>query len=318
MKKISIVLSTAFVVSSAFAHQISGDDHDGFWNWNNPNHTHTHDNDIHTHDNTTYSYNNVKTETSSQRETITGLTGLEAIAKVGECYIPAYVEPSCTLESKKVMVKEAYEEMEVVPAVTKKVMKKVMISPERVIEERVPALYQEISKRVMVAPARTEWKKGNFTNTTKTIGGETYCLVEVPAQYEDRSEKVLQIPETTRTRVVPAVYREYEDTVTVTPATTRVVRTHPAVYETIEQCVDKEAGKYEWVSVLCEQNATTDVLKDIEQKLADNGVLASSSVDGVIDEATGEAIRKYQNKSGLGVDGLINIETVKSLGVTYK
>lgn len=302
MKKLSIVLSTTFVISSAFAHQVSGDDsHNGGWNWNNPNHTH----------------DEVVVEKPMPKETITGLTGLEAIAKVGECYVPAYVEQSCKTEVKKVMVKEAYEETEVVPAVTKTIMKKVMVSPERVIEEHVPALYQEISKEVMVSPKRTEWKKGKFTSTTKTIGGETYCLVEVPAEYKTITEKVLQVPATTKTRVVPAVYKEYEETVIVTPATTRVVKTHPAEYKTVEECVDKVAGKYEWVSVLCEQNATPSVLKDIEQKLAANGVLDNSNADGVIDEVTGEAIKAYQKQSGLNIDGLVNIETVKSLGVKY-
>jgi hypothetical protein len=303
MKKLSLIVGSAVIATSAFAHQMKGDEHNSAWNWNQPNHTH----DV----------VEAPTPTPAPVEKIEGMQGLEGIAKVGECYSAAYVEASCNTEMKKVLVQEAYDETEIVPAVTKEVEEKVMISPARTIEEHVPALYETITKKVLVEPAHTEWKKGNFTGTTKSVNDETYCLVEVPARYEDKVEKVLRVPATTKTRTVDAVYKTYKRTVIVTPETTRVVKSHPAVYKDVEECVEKTAGRYEWRSVLCSENATADVLKDFESKLANKGFLNSSSVDGTIDDTTTEAIKAYQRKSNLKVDGLVNIETVKALGVNY-
>jgi hypothetical protein len=301
MKKISLIIGGIAIASSSFAHQIQGDDHDGAWDWNQPNHTH----------------GDAPVAVAPTKQAIKGMHGLDGIAKVGECYTSAYVEGSCTNETRKVLIQAAYEETEVVPAVTKEVEEKVMISAARNIEEYVPALYENIAKKVLVEEAHTEWKKGNFTDTTKSVDGETYCLVEVPARYEDRVEKVLRVPATTKMRTVPAVYKTYKKTVIVTPETTRVTKSHPAVYKTVEECVESVAGHYQWRSVLCSENATTSVLTSFEKALASKGFLSNAQVDGNINDATTDAIKAYQRKSNLKVDGLVNIDTVKSLGVKY-
>lgn len=303
MKKLSLIVSGVVLATSAMAHQLpNSKGHNGAWDWNQPNHTHN---------------ANGTVTMLTPAAPIKGMQGLDGIAKAGECYVSAYVEASCNTEMKKVLIQAAYDETEIVPAVTKEVEEEVVISPARTIEEYVPALYENVGKKVLVEAAHTEWKQGNFTGTTKSVNGQTYCLVEVPARYETRVEKVLRIPATTKTRTVAAVTKKYKKTIIVTPETTRVVKSHPAVYKNVEDCVEKTAGHYEWRSVLCEQNATTSTLKDFENKLADAGALAYLSADGVIDDATTDAIKSYQRKNGLKVDGLVNMDTVKSLGVKY-
>lgn len=301
---ISVVV--AGLIGGVSAHQIKNEaGHNTGWDWNTPSHTHK------------VAPGVVAKPAAVPASVIKGMKGLDGIAKVGECYVPAYVETSCKNEMKKVLVKAAYQETEVVPAVTKEVARKVMVEPAKTIEEYIPALYENVSKRVIVEPAHTEWKKGNSTGVQKIIDGDTYCLVEVPARYETKVEKVLRIPASTKTRTVDAVYKTYKETVIVKPATTKVVKTHPAVYKTVEECVEKTAGHYEWRSILCEQNATTSVLKSVEKALSSTGHLLASEADGVINDKTSSAVKAYQRNKGLTVDGLVNIETVKSLGVKY-
>ncbi len=305
MKKLVLLTGSVLLAANVVAHQIKDDAKDSSWNWNNT-HAHTHEEMA------------KSVESSTTPAPIRGMQALDAIAKVGECYTPAYVEPSCSKGMKKVIVEPYKEVTEVVPAVTKQVEEKVLISEERVVEEVVPALYENVSKKVMISPERTVWKKGNFTATTKQINGETYCLVTEPAVYETKVEKVLRVPASTTTRTIPAVYKTYMKTVEVTPATTKVVKRIPAVYKQVSACVDNQPGYYEWRSVLCEQNATKSILRSVEEKLADGNFLPKVAVDGVINDRTTEALKSYQRAKGLKVDGLVSIDTVKSLGVSYK
>lgn len=289
--------------TGVFAHQIKNElGHNPSWNWNNKNHT---------HDGVSMDYS------SKSNNVIKGMKGLDAIAKVGECYVPAYVEASCRDEMKKVLVKAAYDETEIIPAVTKEIDKRVMVEPAKTIEEYVPALYENIGKKVLVSPARSEWKKGNFTSVQKVVDGDTYCLISVPAVYKTEINKVLKVPATTKIREVAAVYKTYKETVISVPSKTRILKSHPAVYKYIEECVEKSAGRYDWRSVLCEQNANKSVLRSFESKLSAAGYLRYSQVDGIIDDKTTRAIRAYQKSKGLEVDGLVNVDTVKSLGVRY-
>lgn len=306
--KANILVTTALIgfSSAAFAHQLSNEKgHNTGWDWNGASHTHA----------APVAYKPAAAPVATN--TIKGLKGLDGIAKVGECYVPAYVEASCTNETKKVLVKAAYNETAVVPAVTKQVTRKVLVDSAKTIEEYIPALYENVSKRVLIEEAHTEWKKGNSSAVQKVVDGDTYCLVNVPARYETKVEKVLRIPASSKTRTVDAVYKTYQETIVVTPETTRVVKRNPAVYKTVQECVEKTAGRYEWRSILCEQNATTSVLRNFEKALASSGHLSSSKADGVIDGSTASAVKSYQRSKGLPVDGLVNIETVKSLGVNY-
>ena len=181
--------------------------------------------------------------------------------------------------------------------------------------EYVPALYEEVEERVLVEPAHTKWIKGSFTPIQKTIGGDTYCLVEVPDRYETVTKKVLRIPAGFKERTINAVVQKYKEIGIVQPATTRVVKWHPPVYKEVTECITNEPGVYEWRSVLCSENADLETLEDIERALSDLGYLEDYAVDGEIDEETAEAIKAYQRESGLEIDGLINIETVESLNI---
>ncbi len=342
MKKILLFVGLGLFQLGVFAHQMKANAmHDGGFNWNGVSHIHTKDGRIiktvtkvkktvvrrkpviqPTRDTTTYKpmakpVRYVSNNNKAEMIKITGIKGLDGIAKVGECYTTAYVEPVCTTVAKKVLSSPAYDEIEIVPAVTKYVTKKILIEDVKIIEEYVPALYENVSKKVLVKESYTEWKKGNFSPVQKTLNGETYCLVTVPAQYKYTVEKVLKVPATTKKRTIPAVYKTVKQKVIVSPARHKVSRHISAKYKTVQSCVEDKAGHYEWRSILCEQNATSVVLKNFERALSRRGYLSSSNVDGKINEQTVLAIKEFQRKNKLKVDGLVNIDTVKALGVKY-
>ena len=65
-------------------------------------------------------------------EQTTGARNPDQVAKVGECYVPAYVRPSCEVVRKRVLARKGYEEKEVVPPVLGKLRGKLLLSlPEQ-------------------------------------------------------------------------------------------------------------------------------------------------------------------------------------------
>ena len=333
--KTKVLVATLIGFSSAsFAHQIANEmGHNSNWNWNKINHRHEIASvksnviaSVKSNRVASVKSNRVASVKSNRVASvksvvsnilIKGAKGLDAIANVGECYIPRYIDTVCKDEAKKILVANAYNETKVIPAVTKQVKARILLEPAKTIEEYVPALYENVGKKVLVENAKTIWKKGHFTSTTKQVNGETYCLVKIPARYRTEIEKVLKVPSRVETRKVKAVYKDYMKTVIVEPAKMVILKAHPAVYDSVEECVVKQAGHYEWRSILCEENASNDVLTSFERALAKNGVLSAEKVDGTIDDDTFEAIKVYQKNNNLTVDGLVNIETVKLLGVKY-
>ena len=116
--------------------------------------------------------------------------------------------------------------------------------------------------------------------------GEIMCLVEVPATYKTVTKTVLKTPATTRKVEIPAEYTTVRKQVMKTPSTTREV-TVPAEYKTVEiqklvspaeekrvqipaeqQSVTKTVvaseGRIEWQSVLCETNASPELIKSMQ------------------------------------------------------
>jgi peptidoglycan hydrolase-like protein with peptidoglycan-binding domain len=100
------------------------------------------------------------------------------------------------------------------------------------------------------------------------------------------------------------------------PATTREVDV-PAVHETISFNVKVGEASAEWRSILCETNATPAKLREIQRALSAAG-FDPGPVDGVIQARTMHAINAYQAAKGLPVDSYLNLDTVKSLGVSAK
>jgi hypothetical protein len=177
-------------------------------------------------------------------------------AKPGECYARVFVPPVYeTVEERvmvqeasqkvevlpaeyewveeQVLVKEASEQLEVIPAKYDWVEEDVLVSPASTKIETIPAEYEWVEEEVLVKPARTEWKKGTgpiekLDNAT----GEIMCLVEVPAEYKTVRKQVLKQAAMTKTVDIPAQYETVRKRVMVSAPSTRTTAI-PEEYETL-------------------------------------------------------------------------------------
>lgn len=261
----------------------------------------------------------------------------------------------------RVMVKPASTRLETVPAVFEDVDERVMVKPATTKATEVPAVYEDVTEKKLVREAYTTWKPGTSTSIQKIDekSGEVFCLVEVPAEYqtvttrvlktpatikydnvpaeyETIKKSVLKTPETTRVVEVPAEYADREVTKLVKPATTvskvvpvdyeREIMTQvepatekrvpvPAVYEDVEQKVLVSPAREYCTQILCDVNATTNKMIEIQKALQVAGYY-TGPLDGEMGPNTMSAISDYQKARGLPADGYITVETVKALGVS--
>lgn len=249
--------------------------------------------------------------------------------------------------TKKIMVSPALSQLECSEAETREVEERVMIKPAESKIEVVPAVYRTETTKILVTPARKEWKSSSQlteeerrNNNLLAGSGDTMCLVETPAEYRDEERQVLVSPAVnkevavseaqyktiTKTVLVsepkcnkvqkPAEYKDITVQELVSPA--RVVEAKvPAEYETVTKTI-ADGSDTSWRQVLCEQNATPEVISKIQTVLGKTGVKTNTS--GVLDNSTMDAVRKYQAANGLPIDpgSFINMDTIKALGVFVK
>lgn len=133
--------------------------------------------------------------------------------------------------TERVMVKPATTRLEPVPAVYDSVEERVMVKPASKKAIDVPAVFEDVTERKLVREAYTYWKPGTSTNIQKideTSGG-IMCLVEVPAEYQTITNRVLKTPASVRYEEVPAEFQTVSRSGLKSAATTRTVAV-PAEY----------------------------------------------------------------------------------------
>ena len=194
---------------------------------------------------------------SAKKNLTPGTELLPPGAKAGQCYARVLVPPAEETYTENVLVREAAEKIDVVPAdyewgaetvLVKEASQKlevipaqyewieerILVKPERTELRVVPAQFRTETEEVLVQPARTYWKKGRgliekVDNTT----GEIVCLVQEPAVYKTVSRQVLVKPETVEEIQIPAEYETIRKMVLKKAATTRSAEI-PAEYEEIK------------------------------------------------------------------------------------
>lgn len=245
------------------------------------------------------------------------------------------------------LLKEAATVYKSVPATYETVTETIIIEPERQESVVVPAQYENYTEQVLVREAYTTWKKGDGLygrdragaaaggDTIALATGELLCRVEVPAEYETVTRTRLVSPETTEVRVIPAVTKTVTKEVVVEPArvleetipaeyetvTRQQLVTEafeeridiPATYKSVEKRVVTNSGGLEWRQVLCETNATTQTIRDIQSALTAAGY--NVPVDGEFGPATLQAMESFQRANGLPI-GYLTMSTVDALGLS--
>lgn len=242
-----------------------------------------------------------------------------------------------TTEEIQVIAEEAKEELKVIPATYKTITEKVLVRPayDKIVE--VPATYKTVTEEVLVRPAYTTWKKGRGPiEKQDDLTGDIMCLVEVPAEYKTISTRVVDTPASTKRIPVQAEYKEITKTVVDQPARVekveipakyktisvqklaraaeqKAIKIDP-VYETVTKRIPVGGGTLEWRSILCETNATPDVIKNVQKALQAAGFF-KGSVSGSLDADTMAAVEAYQKQNNLP-SGQLTIRTLKHLGVS--
>ena len=245
-----------------------------------------------------------------------------------------------------VVVKEETVRYRIVPATYETVSEQVIVEPERTETRVIPARTETYTEQVMVRPAYTTWKPGaglfgrgaagvgKVVDTQATSTGELLCKVEVPAEYRTVTRTRVAQPETTETTVIPARYETVSKEVIaqppqvveeVVPAVTKTVQvrrlvtpsreevlTIPATYKTIEKRIVTGGGGLEWREVLCDTNATSSHVTQVQNALTNAGYPVP--VDGEFGPATLTAMESFQRANGLPV-GYLTADTVRALGL---
>lgn len=245
--------------------------------------------------------------------------------------------PRYEMVTEQYVVREAYERMEVVPATFRTVTEQVEVAPPSVRYQSTEPVYENVTEQVLEQPARTVWKRGTgpiqrIDNAT----GEIMCLVEEPAVYKTVTRRVLKTPAQVQEIPVPGQVGTVTRQVIDRPADVRrVVVPEQIGTRTVRKLVEPggvrrvpipaqmgsttvrelvSPARLEWRAVLCQTNMTPDVIGRVQTALANNGY-NPGPVNGRLGPETIAALNQYQRSRNLPIDGYLNMETVRSLGV---
>lgn len=237
--------------------------------------------------------------------------------------VPAYVREIRTpaeykTVSRRVIDQPAQVRTIEVPAVTKTVKARVVQTPARTEERVIPAVTRTVVREVIDQPATT--REVVEPAVYKTVSREvvdqpaTTRRIPVPEVRQKVSRRVVDQPATFREEEVPAVYKTVTRQVVDQAATTRAIAV-PAQYDTVSYQVKLSDARTEQRAILCETNATPAKIREIQSALSKAG-FNPGPINGVLRAQTMQAVNRYQQAKGLPVDGFLNLDTVKSLGVS--
>ena len=236
-----------------------------------------------------------------------------------------------------VVVTPARKEYRTIPAEYETVTEKVLVRPAYVRTETIPAVYDIIEEKQLVKPAYKTWKPGKMTNIQRVDeSGQILCLVDVPAEYKTVTRREVRTQEQTKSIQVPAEYADVQKTVLKSPERVEeveipavtAVREYdklaepakqvkvavPAEYADVPAQQLAEKGCSTWRQILCDSNMTEDTITKLQVALAKKGYYKGQPT-GKFDDATLAAVNGYERDNNLPIDGYLNIETAKSLGI---
>lgn len=233
---------------------------------------------------------------------------------------------------KKIKVADAYVEYEVIPATFKEVSEEIEVERERVEIGNQPATYRTETKHLKVREASVQWNPA----CPPATGGTDIpanCLLEIPAEYQDITREVVDMPARTLKKTIPAKTQTITRKILVEPA--KVVRKEiPAVYETIqlsrvdqparvsstpgqeqtqEVAVQRKVHPERFITMpaLCEDTLDSNDIARLQQLLQQQGYYAGAP-DGRLDAGTRTALTRFQQENQLA-SGAITLETLQKL-----
>lgn len=166
----------------------------------------------------------------------------------GTCLYEHYQSATLKKVPQRVLVKEATEVLEVVPAKFGEETDKVMIRPshKRLIE--VPAVFVASNEQVMVAPATTQWQKGSGPiQKIDNLTGDIMCLVDVPAQYETVGKQIVETDALVTSVTEAALVEKISIQKLLSDATEKRTPVE-AEYESIDRLRVAAPARYKWLA----------------------------------------------------------------------
>lgn len=237
--------------------------------------------------------------------------------------IPAYVREIRTpaeykTVSRRVVDQPAQVRTVETPAVTKTVTARVVQTPARTEERVIPAVTRTVVREVIDQPAtsREVVEPAIFKTVSREVVDQpaTTRRIPVPEVSQKVSRRVVDQPASFREEEVSAVYKTVTRQVVDQIASTRAIAV-PAQYDTVSYQVKLSDARTEQRAILCETNATPAKIREIQSALSKAG-FNPGPLNGVLRAQTMQAVNRYQQAKGLPVDGFLNLDTVKSLGVS--
>lgn len=206
-----------------------------------------------------------------------------------------------------------------VPGSSKVVKSRVETTPASTEEVVIaPAVYATISKQVLdtAASTREVIEQAEYRAIERQIIDTPASVrkVAIPAVTQVISRRVVDREASVREEIIPAVYKTASRQVVDVAPSLREIKV-PAQYEDLQYQVKVADARIERRSVLCETNATPSKIMEIQRALLASGY-SPGKIDGLIRGNTMSAVNAYQRAKGLPVDGYLNLETVKALGIS--
>lgn len=184
-------------------------------------------------------------------------------AKPGECYAKVFVPEEFGSRTETVLVRDASERLEIVPARYEWVEEKVLAKEASTYLEGVPAQFETRQNRIQTDPGHTGW---HIEKTTRCASdndlqwaNEMYCMVTHDPVYQTMDTQVQVKPSTVREVVVPAEYQTVRRQKLVAPATTKRTAI-PAEFASVQKTFKVADSRVEWRRVACETERRTQNL----------------------------------------------------------
>ncbi len=252
-----------------------------------------------------------------------GVTAANAVGKGAESGEEGYVREIKTAAVMQTVTRQVLDQAATVrtvevPGTMKTIKSRIEASPARTEESTIAAVYrtqtrqvidQAATQREIVIPAEYRTVERRVVDTPATTR-----KIHVAAVMQTITRQVVDKPASFREESTPAVYRTVTRQVIDQPASSREIDV-PAQYDTIRYQVKTADARTENRAILCETNATPTKIMEIQRALSAAG-FNPGPVNGSLRESTMRAVNGYQQSKGLPVDGFLNLETVKSLGVS--
>lgn len=257
---------------------------------------------------------------------------------VKEAYIKTVEIPAeYEMVEEQVLVKEASIELITIPPVYKTISEDVLIKEaSNILKEQ----YENIVENVMVQPAYGEWLKIDVdpncfspnpedcyimrwqevpadydTISQKILTQVSNTDQEIPAEYVTLSKRIMVEPARVVEREIPAEYKTVKKRVLINPAKTEEILI-PAEYKTVqEKQLLKEGGEIKWVEILCPDNISTTLIRQLQLALYAKGY-KPGVIDGYVSQQTKVALYNFQKEEGLPL-GNLNKDTMLALGLTF-